>query len=866
MPELPTGTVTLLFTDIEGSTRLVSTFGNEYGALLNEHQRLLRACFGARDGVEAATHGDSFFVVFDSALNAVRAVADAQQAIAAHPWPERGRIRVRMGLHTGTPVLVGESYVGIDINRAARISAAANGGQVLVSASAKDAIQGELPDGLTLRDLGRHRLKDVGVEHLWQLDVEGLETRFGSLRSLEAHPSNVPAASGQLIGRDRELRELRELVRSARLVTVTGPGGVGKSLLTLGVAAELVPEFPDGIAYLDLAPLDDLDVVGAELADALGLHLDSGKEPWIELAEQLRGRETLLVLDTADRVRGLATAVGRLLSTCALLRILVTSRSPLHVSGEHEYPLKPLPLDAAVDLFADRARAVRPDFEVSDANRAALLAICDRLDGLPLAIELAASRIRVLTPQAIADRLARRVSVLAGGSTDAPARQKTLADTIAWSYESLDTADQATFRRIGVFASTFDLAGAEAIVGAGADDGVAQVDILEAIDHLVDRSLVSATELDGEPRFRLLRPIRDFALDQLDASGTGDAMREAHARQWLELVIEFESVIDGPGAHTHVARIRREMDEFRAALEWSLGDPERVGLGLELAAHLGPFWYRTGQVREGSSWLERAVEAAGDAAPEIRAGALYWSGVLLDEIGEEERAAARLEVCLELQRELGDERAAGRTLNSLGIVALRSHDLPRARALIQEALERRRAIGDLRGIASGLTNLGIVTNAEGDLEAARDMFEQAIEADVAAGETEPDPAALVNLGILRIRTGQLERGAADVRQALTIFAELDDEAAVATCLRGLAEVAAANGDAARAIRLAAAADRLRLRAGARADYEEEGISEVAVSAAAASLPEATAAELRAEGAAMDVAAAVAYGLEGEVAS
>jgi predicted ATPase/class 3 adenylate cyclase len=533
----PTGTVTLLFTDVEGSTQLLGRLGTaRYSELLELHRQLLREAFERYDGFEVGTEGDSFFVAFQRAEAAVAAAAEAQQALAGAAWPEGEPVRVRMGMHTGEPAASGGNYVGMDVHRAARIMSAGHGGQVLVSETTA-----ALLDGVALRDLGPHRLKDLlGPIRLFQLEVEGLPSEFPRLRSLQR--TKLPTAAWPLLGRERELEELRTLVADgARLVTLTGPGGSGKTRLALQAAAELSDDFVDGAFFVALAPLRDTGAVHATVAEALGLGADDDVAAW------LAARRTLLVLDNLEHLVGVATAVAGLL--VGETAVLATSRAPLHLSAERELPVEPLPEQAAVELFVSRAaaagRVIAPDETVA--------AVCRRLDNLPLALELAAARVKLLSPAALLQRLDAALPLLTGGAHDLPDRQQTLRATIEWSHDLLDPDGQAAFRRLAVFRGSFTLESAEAITGAD----------LDPIASLLDQSLLKPRRDD---RFFLLETLREYAGERLDAAGETEEYARRHACWYLERLEEIERQ---PSQRTPelFAWFRLEEDNLRAMLD-----------------------------------------------------------------------------------------------------------------------------------------------------------------------------------------------------------------------------------------------------------------------------------------------------------
>ena len=512
MAELPTGTVTLLFTDIEGSTRLLRRVGDAYADLLAEHRRLLTHAFEHHGGTIVDSEGDAFFVAFASARDAVAGAEAGQRALIGHPWPGEEELRVRMGLHTGEPRLVDGRYVGLDVHHAARLMAAGHGGQVLVSESTRAL----LDDGSRLRDLGEHRLKDLShPQRLYQLEVDGLPTAFPPLKTLDNRPTNLPVQPNELIGRERELEEAEALLSNGlRVLTLTGPGGTGKTRLALQLAAHVVEEFPDGVFFVSLAPVRDWELVAPTIARTLGLREQPGETVLETLDGYLGDKELLLVLDNFEQVLAAAPAVAGLCASASRLKLLVTSRTPLRLSGERTYPVPPLELAESVRLFAARAHAAALDFDVTEENEDAVAGICRRLDGLPLAIELAATRIRSLPPPALLRRLDQRLKLLTGGAQDLDERQRTLRATIDWSYELLPQAERDLFARLGVFVGGSRLDAAEALCGA------IEIDVLDGLQSLVEKSLLrQRPDPDGEPRFWMLETIREFALGLLDEAG-----------------------------------------------------------------------------------------------------------------------------------------------------------------------------------------------------------------------------------------------------------------------------------------------------------------------------------------------------------
>ncbi len=477
--ELPTGTVTFLFTDMEGSTRLLQELGPDYPEVLSLHHRILRDAVEAAGGVPIGTEGDALFAAFDSPSSGIAGAVSAQRALAAEPWPRGAAVRVRMGLHTGEALVREGTYVGLDVHRAARIAAAGHGGQILISDSTRALAEQSLPPEVELRDLGRHRLKDLAYpERIYEAVVAGLAADFPALRSLDAVPNNLPTQLTSFVGRAREVAEVRRLLGTTRLLTLTGPGGTGKTRLGLQLAAETIADYPDGTFFVALGPVEDPDRVGPAIVTALGLRESPTEQPVDRLIGFLRERCVLLVIDNFEQVLTAAPLIGDLLKASPGLSVVITSCAPLHLYGEREYEVPPLTLPRAgavdpatisqyeaVALFTQRAAAVRPDFAVTTANAPAVAEICSRLDGLPLAIELAAARVKLLPPQALLARLGQQLDAFDAGSRDVPKRQQTLRGAIAWSHDLLDPAAQQLFARFSVFVDGADLAAAEAVCG-----------------------------------------------------------------------------------------------------------------------------------------------------------------------------------------------------------------------------------------------------------------------------------------------------------------------------------------------------------------------------------------------------------------
>ena len=830
MRKLPTGTVTLLFSDIEGSTALLSRLGDRYAGALSAQRALLRAAFSAAGGWELGTEGDSFFVVFESAGDAVGCCVAGQRALSGHDWPGGVAVRVRMGLHSGEPARHEDGYVGMDVHRAARIAAAAHGGQVVLSDATRQLAQSRLPAGVSVRDLGWHRLKDIEApERIYQLAVPGLPERFPPLKSLGAQTS-LPVPLTPLVGRDGDVEDVRAAVArpEVRLVTLTGTGGVGKTRLALAAAASLVQAFPHGVFFVALAAVRDAEVMWKTIADSLDVASD---RPAVEaVTGYLGARPALLVLDNLEQLHGAAAVVADLLAAAPGLVVLATSRRPLHLQGEHEQPVLPLavPRDTGVEvvaasgaarLFVQQAAMVRPGFALTEGNAADITGICGRLDGLPLAIELAASRIRLLAPGALLARLDHSLG-LAAADAGRPLRQQTLRSTIAWSYDLLSSDSAEVLRRAGVFAGGCDL-DAFAAIAVAADGPGAGADPLQLAADLLDVSLVTVSEgADGEPRVGMLETIRQYAIERLTQAGDLDGTRRRHARYYAAFAERAGEQLSGPAHLASLDRLEAEHDNMRAALTWSLdtpaaeaaGDGERSAIGLRLVQALAQFWYRHGHATEGRRWLERAIELASDDGASLGKMA-HWLGVLDAQQGDLDAALPLLERSLAIWRGLGDRDLQARELNSLGITHHYLGDLDTARSLLEDSVAIARQIGSGFRLAGALTNLGHVESDAGNFDRATQVLQEALALDLKHGDTWGVALDQQSLAGVSLRAGRAAEARDLLSATLGYAASSGDAEFLATTLQMSAAIAADLGDGLRAARLAGAAEGIFQRAG-----------------------------------------------------
>jgi predicted ATPase/class 3 adenylate cyclase len=774
--DLPSGTVTFLFSDVEGSTRLLQEHPDAYADLLTDHRRRLREVFVAHGGIEVDTQGDAFFVAFARASEALAAARGAQEALADTP------IRVRIGVHTGEPVVTDEGYVGIDVHKGARIAAAGHGGQVL--ASEQTAL---LVEQGGLRDLGRYRLKDLTApERIYQLG----EGEFPPLKSLNA--TNLPVAASPLIGREEELKELVSLLlNGTRVLTVTGPGGTGKTRLALQVAAELVEEFEDGVFWVPLQGVSDPELVLAAVSQTLG----AGDN----LTAYLRRRRTLLLLDNLEHLLDAASLLADLVGACAELRLLGTSRAPLRIEGEHELPLEPLPERQAATLFVERARSAGRRLEPD----ATVTAICRRLDNLPLALELAAARTRLLDAPALLARLDHSLPLLTGGRRDAPERQRTLRATIEWSYDLLDEAARRLFARLGAFAGSFSLDSAEAVCDADFD----------SIAALVELSLLKPIGVD---RFVMLETIREYANEQLEASGESDRLRRRHAEHFLELVEHAPGLDASPALSANIAdttewrvRVREDYDNVHLALVWfrEAGDLEREFRLIFPLAWL--FLWLHGGMKEAAQMFESILARAGATNPVTRVDAmqsLSHFGTYLDR--ETRRQLA--EESLVLARALGDK---GRIEWSLRRLALRQEAPRQARRMLLECESLARELPEKARLAWIQQNLGALAIDDGDFEEARRRLRESVDLFEEIGGAWQAANALSGLASLSVFEQRYDEARPLLAETLRRALGLHLLNHSAECLDNCAALALADGDANLAAQLLGAAAAVREETG-----------------------------------------------------
>jgi predicted ATPase/class 3 adenylate cyclase len=812
--QLPNEIATILLTDIEHSTRLWELYPAAMPAALKRHDELAAAHIAGAGGklLKERGEGDSLFAVFSRAADAVDAAIHLQQALLQEFWEapvsgtsDRGgqenpqdkvdsaalsklSLRVRIALHTGKVHLRDGDYYGPTVNRCARIRAAAHGGQVLLSQSTAERVQDRLPDAATLVDLGSHRLRDLEQpERIYQLSYIGWPNRFPPLITLQSFTNNLPLQLTSFIGREAEIMEAREALNRTRLLTLTGSGGCGKTRLALQLAAELLEDYPDGVWLVELAALTAPEHVAKAIAATLRLQEQPDVDPISSLSEHLLKKKLLLVIDNCEHIlEAAAQTVFALLRVCPDLKLLVTSRARLNINGENAWPVPTFPVPmaneklavgealqiASVRLFAERGTAASPRFVLTDRNLPAVARICRRLDGIPLAIELAAARISVLTPEQIAKRLETSFRILTSGDKTVLERHQTLDAMIGWSYDLLSPHEQQLLRRLVVFAGGWTLEAAEQTC---CGDGIEEEDVLELLSHLVDASLVIAEEREDSLRYRLLETVRQYGREKLEAAGESETAANRHLDYFLRLAEEAEPQLTGPDQREWLDRLDADHDNLRAALRWAV-DPE---LRLRLAASLWRYWGACGHIIEGKVWLEGGLQNSHRVSDAVRAKALNGAGVLASRQHDFATAEAWLNQSLALREAQRDDYGVAEALNNLGNVCRLRQDWAHARTLYERSLEIRERVHDDWGLATSLSNLGVVLAELREVDAALELTRRSLVIYRNVGDMANIASSLINLGVLALN-------ARDYKTALPLFEEAAAKSRAANNVWGLA--------------------------------------------------------------------------------
>ncbi len=837
---LPRGTVTLLFADVEGSTQLLHALGDRYGPVRIRLRELVRGIVRPRGGHEIDWAGDGVFLAFSGAREAVAAATELQRALGDEPWPEEGALRLRIGIHTGEPELDAEGYVGMAVVVASRICGVSHGDQIVISQSTREVAGDEPLPGVGVKPLGRHRLKDVpDTQQLFQVVGPGLTADFPPLRTLAG--ATLPALHHRLVGRARDLAAVQTLLTrpDVRLVTIAGPGGAGKSRLALEVAGEAAVHRP--VHLVGLAPISNRELVPAAIARAVGVRESPGRTLLQSVGEAIAGTGALMVLDNLEHLPGAASDVRELLDAAHDVKLLVTSRGPLRLSAEHVVPLAPLLMADASELFAELA-AARGIVLREDTSRS-IEEICRRLDGLPLAIELVASRLVVLPPAQVLQALEEGLALEMEGPVDLPERQRTLGATLEWSYALLSDRQRELHETLAVFPGGCSLTDLRALVDSSAGAG-----LLGDLEALVAWSLLRSDVADGDVRVSMLETVREHALSRLEASGRLDDLRRRHGERFLGLAAEAEEALERPEAATWLERLELELDNIRAALDWALTSG-RVEEALRAVSELGRFWRHHGHITEARRWLALALALADDVPQEVLANALWWSARQAAAQDDLEAEIPDLEAALKLFRELDRPRETAFVLGELGWIALQRGDAARAEELCsealavaretddasaisaqlnyladvysargdhlhalaahEEALALRRTLDDPLQVTNSLYNLGIAAFENGEVERARDVFEETRTLALGLGDVLHTAAADFMLAELDLHAGDPDEAERRILGCLAVYTELGSDRSRAECLVVLGGAAAAKGRFEDAARLFGAASGLR---------------------------------------------------------
>ena len=818
------GVTTLLFTDIEGSTRLWEQEGERMSRALAEHDSLSRRAVEDNAGVVVKMTGDGMYAAFGNPVDALHAMVQLEQGLAELAAQNHIPLRVRSGLHLGIVERRGDDLFGTAVNRAARIMKAAHGGQMLLSQAVVDQVGEQLPAPLTVRDLGAVRLRDLATsEHVYQLLHPQLRQDFPALRSLEATPNNLPQQVTSFIGRERELADAKRLLEGTRLLTLLGMGGLGKTRLSLQIAADVLEKYPDGVWFVDLAPIRDPLLVPSAAAQALGVHEEAGKSLTQTLCAHVKERKLLLILDNCEHlVSACASLADALLRAAAQVRILATSREGLHIRGEQTYPVLPLAVpdrkaDAetllrseAVQLFVERARLQKPKFSVTQRDAPAIAELCARLDGIPLALELAAARLRSLSIEEINRRLNDRFKLLTGGDRAALERQQTLRALVSWSYDLLQEHEQIVLDRLSVFSGGFELEAAEAVCGA---DPIAPEDVLDLVSSLVEKSLVMVEEeIDGSryglletirefarahlgKRYELLGTIRDFAAERLVDGDDVAATAKRHCDYFLDFAKTVRDKLLGPEQAEWTTRAEAELDNLRAAIALALSGGVDPVIAVKFEVALMRFRILRGYSTEARNNVRAALALPSVQEPNAaRAHALYVGGVLASNQSDHAEATKMLTECLAIRRGLDNPRETAATLSTLATLHLQQDDVTKAREDQQEAIAIFRELGDQLGEAIGLQNLGEISLQRSDDVGARELFERCLALSRSIEHQELESECERSLGDLALKAGDVQGARARFARSLKICQDAQDKRGEAMTLWRLGRTDVACGD------------------------------------------------------------------------
>jgi predicted ATPase/class 3 adenylate cyclase len=854
MTEYPSGTVTFLFTDIEGSTKLAQAYPDLWEMLRERHHAILRSAIYGHHGYVFQIIGDAFCAAFHTVKDGLNAALDAQRKLQAEAW-DKTPVKVRMGLHTGAAELEEAGYRGyLTMARVQRVMSTAYGGQILLSNASAELIRGELPDGITLRDMQENRLKGLlNPEHLWQVVVADLPQDFPPLATLNNIPNNLPIQLTSFVGREKEIAEIKEQLSTTRLLTLTGSGGAGKTRLSLQVAAEVLDRFKNGVWFIELASLSDATLVPFTIASTLSLREEPDRLLSMTLIDWLRSKDLLLIFDNCEHlIEACAKFADEVLHTSPAVRILATSREPLSISGEWIYRVPSLQTPnpeeniefeqfeqyAAVRLFIDRATQSFSTFQVTNANAPAIAQICYRLDGIPLAIELAAARVKSLPVEKIAERLDDRFRLLTSGSRTALPRQQTLRSMIDWSHGLLSELEQILFRRLSVFAGGWTLEAAEEVCSG---DDLELAYILDLSTRLVDKSLVVMDEATDGSRFHMLETIRQYAMENLASRREADMARRRHAGYFSNLAKDAEQQHWTAGQVQWTDRLAQERDNLREALQWSaVGD--REGTFLRLAGNLWRFWGTRGPLAEGRAWLDQASEVceanADTLGHDVILEVLGGLGEIARYQGDYEYAIILKQKLLNMCRQWGDERPAAATLNDLAVMYADRGQCKHSLTLAEESLALRQKLGRPLGIAHALSALFFARMCLDEPQAAREAIQEAMQ--IYRDEQFQEGVAMSLISLIMIAIRQELYGDAERiwNEVLPLIQQLADQDITVSSIYGMGILAASQRKTQQAARLLGIAEQMAIQYGLHLEIPARKWVEDTIQAAKTSISEA----------------------------
>ncbi len=859
----PSGTVAFLFTDIEGSTRLAQEFPDTLPAAIERHNEILKKAIESNKGYVFEFVGDAFCAAFESADDAIKAAYEAQFNLNSEEWKD-ARIKVRMGIHCGKCEWNGSNYMGyITLARTQRIMSVAYGGQILLSSDAHGLKRGKIPECISFREFGERRLKDlIQPVRIFQLASSEIPSEFPQLKTLDARPNNLPVQLTSFVGRVEEIKKIKDLLNGTHLLTLAGTGGVGKTRLAMQVAADIIDDYSNGVWIVELADITDPKFLPQAIAQAIGVKEEPKRELEETLKEYLQDKEILLILDNCEHViDACAKLVEKLLESCQKMKIIATTREILKCSGEQVHHVAPLTLHnprkkispekltqyEGVRLFVERALSVNPGFRVTNENAKALAEICHQLDGIPLSIELAAARMKVLSVEKISERLSDMFKLLTGGKRTALPRQQTLRAMIDWSYELLSENEKTLLRRLAVFAGGWTLEEAEEVC---TDEKLDELDILDLLSNLNEKSIVMYSE--DKERYRMLETIRQYGEEKLSEFNEGNLISEKHLGYYLKLSELAEPNLKGVNQREWLEQLEEEHGNLQAALTWSL-KAEKNEEGVRLAAALGRFWLIRGHLSMGRRWMESVLLNGKSVSKPVKSNALNLSGLLaygqgdyshakqlyeeslalrretddkkriaetlsnLGDVaysqGEYEQANSLCEENLLLQRELGDERSIALSLNTMGMIAYSQGDYGNAQKLFQESLDLRNKLGDKRSIAYSLNNLGLTHFSLGKYEQSEKFYEESLALQRELGNKQGIAASLHNLGLVLFSQKNLEKAKEFYEESLLMHRELGDKRGISSSLNNLGKVEISNGDYERTRKLTEESLKLRLEIG-----------------------------------------------------